>query len=249
MYLIYAKFILILLLFVIVLLAACIPFWQRYKQRQIHMPYWEALATGIFLGVGLLHMLPDASMSFVQANHSHIMAYGITLLMFCVLLFFEMFVNKRTFLGQYSAGHIADLTIVYVLLALHSFLAGFALGIASHTSILITLAIAIFIHKWLVAFALAIKLHELPLRKALLLYLGFALSTPLGIAAGMLFGHNVIHYQLCEAVLLSATAGTFVYLGSVHYWLARKKECHISLKREIAMILLGVLIITFIVIF
>lgn len=52
-------------IFVVILLAGWYPFKKRIKDdRHIDFPVGETLATGVFLGAGLLHMLPDANSLF-----------------------------------------------------------------------------------------------------------------------------------------------------------------------------------------
>ena len=142
---------------------------------------------------------------------------------------------------------LLDIWVIYSMLALHAFIAGFAIGLARHMAILFTLTLTIGMHKWLVAFALAIKLSKVPFKKAVLLYTCFALATPLGVALGTYLGVDVLHSQQWLAILLSMTAGTFIYLGSIHYYLTNKQALQYAPWRHISMFASGLLLMLFFV--
>jgi len=78
--------------------------------------------------------------------------------------------------------------------------------------------LAIITHKWAESFALAIQLNKssLSYKKSLLFFILFSIMTPLGIFLGWYFGHELPSHSLLEPVLIAASAGTFLYLGTLH---------------------------------
>ena len=104
------------------------------------------------------------------------------------------------------------------MLSFHSFLAGAALGISGSLSVFIVILLAIIAHKWAASFSLAVHINksQLPFNIAVLLFLVFALMTPLGILMGDLIQNTLHSYQLIEPVFSSLAAGTFLYLGTLH---------------------------------
>jgi zinc transporter ZupT len=80
------------------------------------------------------------------------------------------------------------------------------------------LFLAIITHKWAESFAIAIQLNKSTLtpRKSLIFFLIFAFMTPLGIWIGWLFEHQVTTSSLIDPILMAISAGTFLYLGTLH---------------------------------
>jgi len=71
------------------IIAAWIPM-KKGLQRQTtsHVPITEALASGIFLGIGLIHMMADANGAFISAGVRYPFAFLLAGLIFLLLLFF-----------------------------------------------------------------------------------------------------------------------------------------------------------------
>ena len=77
-------------IFLVTLSAGWLPFVKRINtSSSVDFPIGEALASGVFLGVGLLHMLPDASNGFVEAGCSYPFAALLAGAMFLFLLWLE----------------------------------------------------------------------------------------------------------------------------------------------------------------
>ncbi|WP_369622508.1 hypothetical protein, partial [Pseudoalteromonas distincta] len=77
-------------IFIVILLAGWYPFRKRIKDDQhIDLPIGETLATGVFLGAGLLHMLPDANSLFKKMGYNYPFAFIITGAVFLIFLWFE----------------------------------------------------------------------------------------------------------------------------------------------------------------
>ena len=56
----------------VILLAGWYPFKKRAKNGEDHIdfPIGETLATGVFLGAALMHMLPEANTLFVEMGYN-----------------------------------------------------------------------------------------------------------------------------------------------------------------------------------
>lgn len=222
-----------ILLFLVALGAGWLPFIKRIRMPQgISFPSGEALACGVFLGVGLLHMLPDSAEGFAAAGLEYPIAALIAGGMFLFLLWLEhlgrdyyehqsaherVVIEHQQEHGCCSHGKSFAL-IAFAMLSLHAFLESAALGLSEDFSIILMLALAIFAHKWAESFALAIQLAKSALshRIALLYFLVFALIAPTGILLGGYVSEQMPQLPLLGPIFLALAAGTFLYLGTLH---------------------------------
>lgn len=200
----------------VICLAGWIPFRKRTQQEHLDFPIGETLATGVFLGAGLLHMLPEASHLFQQAGFHYPFAFIITGLVFLFFLWFEH-LGKEVYHHQ-DATHPAFAILAWAMLSIHSLMLGAALGLANTNSLAVMLFLAIITHKWAESFAIAVQLNKsaLSTKTALLFFLTFAAMTPLGIFIGWYLGLDTKTHSIIDPILLAASAGTFLYLGTLH---------------------------------
>jgi len=191
------------------------PFLKKLKDGHAHdFPIGESISVGIFLGAGLLHMLPESAHGFSDLGYEYPFAFLLAGCIFFFLLHLEHLGNKAAEKG----GANSIVIIATVMLSIHGFLAGAALGLTGSTSLALVIFLAIIGHKWAESFSLSIKINKsnLTRKKGALLFATFALMTPLGIFAGSI-PHSLIDSQpLIEAILSALAAGTFIYLGTVH---------------------------------
>ncbi|MDP3558836.1 MAG: ZIP family metal transporter [Legionellaceae bacterium] len=176
----------------------------------------ETLATGIFLGAGLLHMLPEANSLFESAGYHYPFAYLITGILFLLFLWLEH-IGKEMYQAPGSKqGHFAILA--WLMLSFHSLMVGTALGLTQSSSMMIILFFATIAHKWAESIAIAIQLHKTNLssKTIQLLFFSFTLMTPLGIALGYSYDGKVPSHSIIEPILVAASGGTFLYLGTLH---------------------------------
>lgn len=202
--------------FLVILLAGWYPFKKRHKAEAIDFPIGETLATGIFLGAGLLHLLPESAAEFVQRGYKYPLAYLITGLVFLLFLWFEHI--GRELYHHRKGNHPAFALLAWLMLSIHSLVLGTALGFSQEYSLVIMLFLAIITHKWAESFAIAMQLAQCSLTKVqgIILFLIFALMTPLGIYLGWYLGHGVHTQTIFDPILISISAGTFLYLGTLH---------------------------------
>lgn len=201
----------------VILLAGWYPFKKRLRQ-DVHFdfPVGETLATGVFLGAALLHMLPEANAMFNRMGYHYPFAYIITGIVFLLFLWFEH-LGKELYHHQ-NHNHPAFALVAWLMLSVHSLVLGAALGLSREYPLIIMLFLAIITHKWAESFAIAMQLNKssLSTSKSLVFFLLFALMTPLGIFIGDYFGHGIETASLFDPILIATSAGTFLYLGTLH---------------------------------
>lgn len=211
------KILFALSIFIVILLAGWYPFRKRIKDdKHIDFPVGETLATGVFLGAALLHMLPDANSLFKAMGYDYPFAFIITGAVFLIFLWFEH-LGKELY-HHHNAEHPAFALLAWGMLSVHSVMLGAALGLAHHNSVIIMLFLAIITHKWAESFAIAVQLNKssMSMNHSLIFFILFSFMTPLGIYFGWYFGHGVETNSVFDPILMAASAGTFLYLGTLH---------------------------------
>ena len=213
------KIIFSLAIVIVILIAGWYPFKKRARLAGEHLdfPIGETLATGIFLGAALLHMLPEANNQFVSMGYRYPFAYILTGAVFLFFLWFEH-LGKELYHHHDNTRHPAFAILAWGMLSIHSLMLGTALGLNHSNSIIIMLFLAIITHKWAESFAIAVQLNKSSLsrNKSLMFFLSFSMMTPLGVFIGWYFGQGIETRSLLDPVLLAASAGTFLYLGTLH---------------------------------
>ncbi len=210
-----------------ILIAGYFPFKKRLSEEaHAEFPIGETLATGVFLGAALLHMLPESESLFRSHGYHYPFGLLITGIVFLLFLWFEHLgeVLYHQHDEQQSHGkcnrttHPAFAVVAWMMLSLHSLVLGTALGLSQEYSMQIMLFLAIITHKWAESFAISIQLNKSTLspKSAIILFLSFALMTPLGIGIGWYFGRDVSTHSLIDPILMAISAGTFLYLGTLH---------------------------------
>jgi zinc transporter ZupT len=204
-------------IFIVILIAGWYPFKKRmYDEKHLDLPIGETLATGVFLGAALLHMLPESNTLFKTMGYHYPFAFIVTGIVFLIFLWFEH-LGKELY-HHHSEKHPAFAILAWTMLSIHSIMLGAALGLAQYHSIIIMLFLAIITHKWAESFAIAVQLNKssMSTNKNLIFFLLFSLMTPLGIYLGWYFGHGIGSNSLFDPILIAASAGTFLYLGTLH---------------------------------
>jgi zinc transporter ZupT len=202
----------------VILLAGWYPFKKRLTEEAEHVefPIGETLATGVFLGAALLHMLPEANILFTQMGYHYPFAFIIAGAVFLFFLWFEH-LGKELY-HHHETNHPAFAILAWAMLSIHSLMLGAALGLNQSNSLVIMLFLAIITHKWAESFAIAVQLNKssLSYNKRLLFFLSFSMMTPVGIFIGWYYNHGIETRSLFDPVLIAASAGTFLYLGTLH---------------------------------
>jgi zinc transporter ZupT len=210
------KFLFAASIFFVILLAGWYPFKKRLSSEHVDFPMGETLSTGVFLGAALMHMLPESQTTFVTMGYHFPFAYLITGLSFLLFLWLEH-LGKELY-HHHNATHPAFAVLAWGMLSIHSFLLGAALGFSDQYSLAIMLFLAIITHKWAESFAIAVQLNKssMTTKNALILFFIFACMTPLGIYCGWYLEQDVTTLTVLDPILIAISAGTFLYLGTLH---------------------------------
>lgn len=204
-------------IFLMTIVSGFYPFFQKWKTTKVmNFPISESLAAGVFLSVSLIHMLGDASGNFYRLNVKYPMAFLLAGCMFLFLLWLEHIGRELNTRKGEASGAFAVLATI--MLSVHAFLMGVALGLIDKMSVAVVIFFAIIAHKWAESFSLAIQIHKSPFnfKKTLFLFGFFSLMTPLGILLGTSATTFFGNYPLLAPVFSSLAAGTFLYLGTLH---------------------------------
>lgn len=195
----------------------------RYKR---FFSLGSALGGGVFLGAGLIHLLPDSNENFsdlLSADFSYPMGALICAIGFLLVLLIEKVVmggneDRLVVEASQSGGAMVPYMLALVL-SVHSFIAGIALGAESQIGASAALFIAIIAHKSVAAFALGVNLQRgavMRARSVGVISL-FSIMTPLGIVAGTSLGALLSGRaeQWFEGAFDALAAGTFLYVAVV----------------------------------
>lgn len=185
----------------------------------------NAFAGGVFLGAGLIHMLPDAQAGFAALDPDSDYPWFAVLCIagFLAVLWLErvLFRQGHQDGSQFSAGSASrGVLFPYLLmltLSIHSVITGIALGTEARITQAFVILLAVLAHKGTAAFALRTSLHRagVPSSRATGLMVLFAATTPIGILLGWSFMSLVSGQsaRIFEAVFDALAAGTFLYIA------------------------------------
>jgi zinc transporter 1/2/3 len=190
--------------------------------RERHLHWGSAFSGGVFLGVGLLHMIPDA------IDHFKIFApylqYPIILFVTGLAFLFILLLEKVFVGGHEGIGRLLGTRPLYpfmlaLILSVHSLIAGSVLGLEDTLVESFAIFVAIFAHKSAEAFALGISLQraDLTTKRFIYIILFFALMTPVGIFLGIYLSTyftSTVDAAL-ESIFDALAAGTFLYVAYV----------------------------------
>ena len=139
-----------------------------------------ALGGGVFLGAGLIHMIPDAQDGLAGVGGDYPVPLLIAAGGFVVVLLFE----KVLVVAEHQATEHQDTLVPYLLavvLSVHSLIAGIALGAEETLASAVVIFIAIIAHKGAAGFALGVALTrvEVTPSRIIKMVVLFSIMTPL----------------------------------------------------------------------
>ena len=218
------KIIAALSILILTVLAGLLPL--RLARNYKHLLHFgDAFASGVFLSAALLHLLPESEQAFshVLGTINYPAAQLICIITFIVLLLMERSVLIYGHCHEPHHQASDNLTTPFLLtlvLTVHSFVEGAAIGISSSFAGAFVIYLAIIAHKGSESFALSTNLHRynLTLRSITRIILIFSLMTPLGVFAASLtkFFLQTNSGEWLEAIFNAVATGTFLYLGTAH---------------------------------
>lgn len=189
------------------------------------LAWGNAFAAGIFLGIGLIHMLGEASAIWGRdLGWRYPMALLLAGMAFLILLGLEhVAVPARLrsdpvdFTGSIDRVALYPYTLL-VALSVHSFILGASLGVQKSRAAVSLIFFAIAVHKLTAGFALGVSLarSRMSQRRSLSLIGLFALTTPIGIIVGLLSTDALAGrgQTVFDAVFLALASGSFIYIAA-----------------------------------
>lgn len=192
----------------------------RLRASQRFFSFGNALAAGIFLGVGFIHLLPEARellAGFADYPLGPLLAVaGVAILLWIDRVNFES-------AGPAGAGGLGEQrrpvypVIMLAALSMHSVVEGVALGLEPEVTASLWVVTGILLHKGSASFALMFSAHAAGLNTSNLraVLAVFVLMTPLGIlfgamVASLLQGKSA---ELVVGVFYALAAGTLIYVA------------------------------------
>lgn len=192
----------------------------RHDTSRRFLSLGNALAGGIFLGAGFIHLLPEAAEAL-----EGVVDYPLAPLLAAVGVVALLLIDRVLFEAGHATASDNDggarqpiyPVVLLVVLSIHSVIAGIALGIEAELAASLLVLVAILSHKGSAAFALMVSVQAAGadrrrLKRVLTI---FVVMTPLGImlgtlASGLFEGHAAL---LIEGSFNALAAGTFVYVA------------------------------------
>jgi len=192
----------------------------RHDTSRRFLSLGNALAGGIFLGAGFIHLLPEAGEAL-----EGVVDYPLAPLLAAVGVVALLLIDRVLFETSHGveSGEDGDARqpiyplVLLVVLSIHSVIAGIALGIEPEVAASLLVMTAILFHKGSAAFALMVSVQAAGadrrrLRRVLTI---FVVMTPLGImlgalASGIFQGDAAL---LVEGSFNALAAGTFIYVA------------------------------------
>lgn len=196
---------------------------SKSKQSAVLFSLGNSFAGGVFLGAGLIHMLPDAQATFsTMGDTGYPWSVLICCLGFLLILFLEKVLLNKEHANTDTSVHLTPKVSLYpyilmLVLSLHSLITGIALGTEKVVSQTLIILLAVLAHKGTAAFALGISLlkSSIPMHRVVFMLISFSLMTSIGILLGMGL-LEVLSDQsalIFEGVFDALAAGTFLYIA------------------------------------
>ena len=193
---------------------------RRQKSRRF-LSLGNALAGGIFLGAGFIHLLPEAAEALEEVVDYPLAALLAALGVGMLLLIDRVVFESARALG--SAQPAATRQPIYpvvllVVLSIHSIIAGIALGLEPEVAASVLVMLGILFHKGSAAFALMVSAHSAGAdsRRLTLILSVFVVMTPLGILVGTVAANlleGTAAATVIEGCFNALAAGTFIYVA------------------------------------
>jgi len=190
----------------------------RSRAGELYLSLGSALAAGVFLGAGLVHLMPDSvgALNGYFVGIQFPLGFLLTAVGFLFILFLEKILLAHGHDAPAPAGSPSSYALA-IILSVHSVLAGAALGTENTLAGSAVLTLAILAHKGAAAFALMVDFQRAGFargRSVGLLVL-FCAMTPLGILFGAVLDHILeeTHGRLFEGMFDAVAAGTFIYIA------------------------------------
>lgn len=214
-----------------------LPYSNALRDRGGHLlGRANALAAGMFLGIGMLHMLPESHELWIEFYPSYPIAFLIASAAFLMVLFFEHVAlpphrhgsvegidhgatELTSELATHAGRHESYAYTLLVALSVHSLISGVALGTQTKVAGTMVILLALVAHKFSEGMGLGISMarNRVSPDRAVVLLLVFGAATPVGVAIGSFAsgGMSTQGAQLFGATFVAMAAGTFIYIAAL----------------------------------
>lgn len=215
-------------LFTISLLASLIIIYVRRKGGDAHeqgkhatFAFLDDFTDGVFLGIGLFELGPHAVEDSIDKNTTIIAILCGVLLMLLIGFLYRRYVTSKEHIHDggccaYDVGpSVWMVSPILIILGVHSFFEGIALGIVNEPIKQWLLYGSIALHKGLESMAFAnASLGAFSVRwLSYTLIVLFAMLTPLGVFTGSQIMHYHPHHDTLTVALNVISASMFIYMG------------------------------------
>ena len=201
-------------------------FLSAVEKSEIAFTMGNAFAGGVFLGAGIIHLLPDARAGFADLLGD--VDYPWFALLCAVGFLCILFLEKVCLHAEHKDSHGTEIVdskrllypyVLLLILSVHSVITGVALGTESRIAQAAVIMIAVLAHKGTAAFALGVSMLRTNIAPARFTstIIFFSSATPIGIVLGIIVMSLVTGRtaQLFEALFDALAAGTFLYVAVV----------------------------------
>lgn len=206
-------------IFGIAIVGGMIPILVAKQQAsRRYLSLGNALAGGIFLGVGFIHLLPEADEAL-----RNVVDYPLAPLLAALGVGLLLLIDRVVLEGRHSLLSQEEeptrppfyAFVLLIVLSVHSMIAGMALGLQPETAAVLVVMLGILFHKGSAAFALIVTAHSAGNRKLWQTLWLFSVMTPIGIVFGTVAG-QVFEGRtalIFEGSFNAIAAGTFIYVA------------------------------------
>jgi zinc transporter ZupT len=205
-------------IFLLALGAGLLPLFMKFGPRTLHAVV--AAATGLFLGITFLHLLPE-----LAARDHTIRLWGFVLVGVMAVFLADVLLRRDHDAHDdehadehpaHHGGHRVVGIATFVGLSLHTLGGAIAIGLGPEASELRrALVAATLTHKSAEAFSLVsvLLLGELSRRSILGLLVAYALVSPVGITIGRTLAQTSLLSERALGIADGLAAGTFLYVA------------------------------------
>ena len=206
-------------IFGIAIVGGMIPILVAKQQAsRRYLSLGNALAGGIFLGVGFVHLLPEADEAL-----RNVVDYPLAPLLAALGVGLLLLIDRVVLEGRHSMLRQEEeptrppfyAFVLLIVLSVHSIIAGMALGLQPEAAAALVVMLGILFHKGSAAFALIVTAHSAGNRKLWPTLWLFSVMTPIGIVFGTVAG-QVFEGRtalIFEGSFNAIAAGTFIYVA------------------------------------
>ena len=217
------KFIAFIAVFATGLMGGLLSKWvSESKKSALIFSLGNAFAGGVFLGAGLIHMMPDAQQEFRDLTGTDYPWFAVVCCVgFLSILFLEKIAIRHSHSHDDTSMGSGQMVlypyVLMIILSIHSIIVGIALGTEARIAQVAVILIAVVAHKGTAAFSLTVSLLRGSVQRGrvVAMVVLFSFMTPLGILLGLGFMALLTGQaeKIFEAGFDALAAGTFLYVA------------------------------------